>query len=376
LRLAKELAEKAYLAKDDFLAALSHELRTPLTPVLMATAELEQNSALPEPMRESLAMIRRNVELEARLIDDLLDLTRIARGKMILQLKELDFHTIVHRAAETCGAEIALKFQAITLDLEAAQSQTTGDSVRLQQAMWNLIRNAAKFTGKRGSITIRTRNPSPGRISFEVEDTGMGFDPDSAEKLFQAFEQGGRNITRRFGGLGLGLAISRSIVEAHGGKIYAASKGVGKGAVFSFEIPLHPGQMTAKKRTARATGAGPKFSPKLILLVEDHKDTRTSLEFLLQKAAYQVKSAISAEEALQLAERHHFDLVISDIGLPDQSGLELMQQLKDQFNLKGIGLSGYGMEEDLAKGHAAGFLRYLTKPVRFEQLKQAIEEME
>ncbi len=376
LRLAKELAEKANLAKDDFLAALSHELRTPLTPVLMATAALEQSTALPESLQESVTMIRRNVELEARLIDDLLDLTRIARGKMLLQMKEMDFHVTVHRAVETCAAAMTSKTLDVSVSLQATNFQAGGDAVRLQQAMWNLIRNAVKFTKKKGSIAIRTSNPASGTIRFEVEDDGVGFDPSSADKLFQAFEQGGRHVTRRFGGLGLGLAITRSIIEAHGGTVSAASRGVGQGAKFTLEIPLHPSQVNtemAAEPPAQPTG---EFSAKRILLVEDHDDTRKNLEILLQRSAYLVKSAANAGEALKLAETNEFDLVISDVGLPDESGLALMKKLKTAHNLRGIGLSGYGMEGDIARGRAAGFLQYLTKPVRFEQLREAIERFE
>jgi PAS domain S-box-containing protein len=374
IRLAKELAEKANQAKDDFLAALSHELRTPLTPVLMTAIALEQNTELPKEIRESLELIRRNVELEARLIDDLLDLTRIAKGKMALHIQPLDFHLLIQRAVEICRSEFSSKSQTMTLNLDARQHQGEGDSVRIQQAMWNLIRNAAKFTEPKGSIVIRTSNPSPDRISLEVEDTGIGFEPELAGKLFQAFEQGSRQITRQFGGLGLGLAITRSIVEAHGGSIRAMSKGAGQGANFAWEIPLRLHGEISPKKSGPAPESGQKFVQKRILLVEDHKDTRTSLEFLLKTVKHDVKSAATAQEALTLAAAYEFDLVISDIGLPDQSGLELMNQLKNQYHLKGIGLSGYGMEEDLAKGQASGFIEYLTKPVLFEQLKQVIAQ--
>ncbi len=376
LRLEKEVAEKASAAKDDFLAALSHELRTPLTPVLMTAMALEQNAELPKEMREPLNLIRRNVELEARLIDDLLDLTRIAKGKLELQSGMVDVHALIKRALEICLTEFSSKSQTITLDLAAKIHQTEADSVRLQQAMWNLIRNAAKFTGSKGSIRIRTRNPSPGFILFEVEDTGIGFEPAFSEKLFQAFEQGGREITRQFGGLGLGLAITKSIIQAHGGTIQADSQGLGKGAIFSLKIPIRTIQRSVEKGIGLNNGAKQNNSFKRILLVEDHKDTRTSLEFLLQKIKHKVKSAATAQEALKLAATYQFDLVISDVGLPDQSGLALMQQLKDQYQLKGIGLSGYGMEEDLVKGQAAGFIQYLTKPIRFEQLKQILSQLE
>jgi PAS domain S-box-containing protein len=371
VRLDKEVAEKASLAKDDFLAALSHELRTPLTPVLMTAMAMEQMPDATPELRESLALIRRNVELEARLIDDLLDLTRIVKGKMELHLGQVDLHALVQRALEICHDEFSAKEQKVTLRLEAGHHLLEGDPVRIQQAMWNLIRNATKFTGPKGSILVRTGNPVPDRILFEVEDTGIGFEPQITEKLFKAFEQGGRQITRQFGGLGLGLAITRSIVEAHGGVVRARSGGSGKGASFTLEIPVRPTTAT-ELSAAPADGANRPFAPKQILLVEDHKDTRTSLEFLLKKARHEVKSAATAREALELAAANHFDLVISDIGLPDQNGLELMQQLRDRYNLEGIGLSGYGMEEDIAKGEAAGFIQYLTKPVRFEQLQRII----
>ena len=369
LRLEKEVAEKASAAKDDFLAALSHELRTPLTPVLMTAMALEQNTELPEEMRKPLNLIRRNVELEARLIDDLLDLTRISKGKMELQSGTVDVHSLIKRALEICLTEFNSKAQTITVDLAAKIHETDGDSVRLQQAMWNLIRNATKFTGSKGSIQIRTRNPSPEIILFEVEDTGMGFDPASSEKLFLAFEQGGREITRQFGGLGLGLTITKSIIQAHGGTIQADSKGMGKGAIFSLKIPVRTVQRSMEKGIALKNGAKQNSSFMRILLVEDHEDTRTSLEFLLQKIKHKVKSAATAQEALKLAATYQFDLVISDVGLPDQSGLALMQQLKDRYQLKGIGLSGYGMEEDLVKGQAAGFIQYLTKPIRFRTIE-------
>jgi len=258
------------------------------------------------------------------------------------------------------------------LHLDADNHLMEGDSVRIQQSMWNLIRNATKFTAPKGSIIIRTHNPAPDRIVFEVQDTGIGFEPALGGIIFQAFEQGGRHITRKFGGLGLGLAITRSIIEAHGGTIQAQSEGPAKGAIFAFEIPVHPGRVAVETSVAPALEIEQPGASKQILLVEDHKDTRTSLEYLLKKARYEVKSAGTAHEALKLASENHFDLVISDIGLPDQNGLELMQLLKDQYDLDGIGLSGYGMEEDLIKGKASGFVQYLVKPVQFEKLKQII----
>lgn len=374
-RVARELAEKASLAKDDFLAALSHELRTPLTPVLITTNALEQNPALPGEVRESLKLIRRNVELEARLIDDLLDLTRIARGKLELQMKQTDFHAVIHRALEICRPEFNAKAQKISLDLNAREHKGASDAVRVQQAVWNLIRNAAKFTPESGTITVRSANPVRGEFSVAVQDTGIGFDSGSAERLFQRFEQGGRDITRRYGGLGLGLAITRSIVEAHGGRVHAASPGAGKGATFAITFPIQQLNATARPTATGAMLVARDPTGRHILLVEDHDDTRKTLELLLRKHHHEVKAAASAEEALKLAAENRFDLVISDIGLPGESGWKLMAQLRDCFGLKGIGLSGYGMEEDIARGRDAGFLRHLTKPIRFDQLSEVIAEL-
>lgn len=373
-RLAKELAEKANASKDTFLAALSHELRTPLTPVLMVAATLELDKTLPASTRKALSMIRRNVELEARLIDDLLDLTRLTHGKMELHPSALDLHTLIHQAIETCKKHIDEKKHRLELHLDATRSQFTGDGVRLQQALWNLIRNAVKFTPRKGLISIRTANPAPDRLSVTVQDSGMGFEPSRAQLLFQAFEQGGQEITREFGGLGLGLVISRSIIEAHSGTIVGKSDGVGRGATFTFEVPmvLTGAQTDGDEYDAETTKSSP---PKNILLVEDHADTRNSLELLLKRNNHQVMSASSVREALQLASQNTFDIVISDVGLPDGSGLDLMTQLHSKFGLSGIGLTGYGMEEDVEKSHAAGFVCHLTKPIRFEQLKSAIQAL-
>lgn len=377
LRLAKELAEKANLAKDSFLAALSHELRTPLNPALMAAVALEQDETMPLAARRQLAMIRRNIELEARLIDDLLDVTRIAQGKLELQNAPVELHAVILRALEICRPDVEAKDQQFVINLEATQTRTMGDGVRIQQVMWNLIRNASKFTQAGGTISIRTGNDGTKRIWAQVTDTGIGFTPDAAPKMFLAFEQGGRHITRQFGGLGLGLAISRSIAEAHGGTIRAESPGSGHGATFTLELPVYSAE-TPPKPAESAHAPAAKAAPATglrILLVEDHRDTRTSMEFLLRRSKHHVRSAETAREALELAEREAFDVVVTDLGLPDQSGLELMRQLRDRHGLKGIATSGYGMEEDIANGREAGFVQHFTKPISMERLRQVLAEL-
>lgn len=374
LRLGKELAEKASLAKDSFLAALSHELRTPLNPALIAAVALEQDESLPPGARQDLAMIRRNIELEARLIDDLLDLTRIEQGKFDLQLGVVELHAVVLQALEVCRPEIEAKRQQIALHLDAQTTVTAGDAVRVQQVIWNLLRNAAKFTPEGGSIVVRTTNAASDRLSVEVEDSGIGFAPETAPSMFLPFQQGGRHITRQFGGLGLGLAISRSIAEAHGGTIRARSAGPGRGATFTLELPI---RATAPAPVAAPSAPAPSAASAglRLLLVEDHRDTRISMQFLLQRAGYRVAGAETAAEAKALAARQAFDVVVTDLGLPDQSGIELMRELRDRHGLPGIATSGYGMEHDLARSREAGFVHHFTKPINLQQLRRALDEL-
>ena len=374
LRLAKELAEKANATKDAFLAALSHELRTPLTPVLMSAWAMETDEELPTRVRREISMIRRNIELEARLIDDLLDLTRIARGKLELQVGAMDFHSVLRQSIEICRPDSEAKELTVQLSLRAKQTRTEGDAIRLQQAIWNLLRNAVKFTPRGGSIMIRTSNDQQDHIVLEVQDTGIGFDAHTRNRLFEAFEQGNRSITQRFGGLGLGLAITQSIVESHGGSVRGESKGPGRGATFILQLPLRPASPDTGTWVPHSASPVAERIGLRLLLVEDHVDTRRSMEFLLARHRHVVKSAASAREALELAANNKLDLVISDLGLPDQNGLELMKQLRDRFGLKGIGVSGYGMEEDIAKSRAAGFVCHLTKPISMDRLRQAIAD--
>lgn len=372
LLLGKEGAEKANLAKDAFLAALSHELRTPLTPALMATMALEQDASLPESVRSTLGMIRRNVELEARLIDDLLDLTRIVQGKLELHSREVDLHSIILRAIEICETDIHSKQQQLEVTLKAAHHLISADPVRLQQALWNVIRNAVKFTPPNGRICIATENTGAKTVRISVRDSGVGFSPDTQKDMFKPFEQGGREITRRFGGLGLGLAISHSIMEAHSGSIQGLSEGHGQGAEFVLELPVKkaPPPAVTPDPSAQLQVAADKGLR--ILLIEDHADTRNNMSLLLRRSGHEVTPAETAAEGLARAEAATFDLVISDLGLPDMSGLDLMRQPREAYGLKGIAVSGYGMEEDIRRSYDAGFVNHLTKPIHMERLRQVI----
>jgi PAS domain S-box-containing protein len=233
LQQEKENAEAANASKDRFLATLSHELRTPLTPVLIWAGGMIRQPGLPADIVQGLEMVCRNVELEARLIDDLLDLTRIARGKLQLDLRPADAHELVRHAMDIVRADISARRINVLIALDATEHHVVVDAARLQQAFWNLLRNAYKFTGDHGTVSIRSSNPMPGKIRIEVVDTGIGIESQHLEKIFDAFEQvGGRRE-----GLGLGLAISKAVVEMHGGKISAKSEGLGKGAQFLIELP-------------------------------------------------------------------------------------------------------------------------------------------
>jgi two-component system CheB/CheR fusion protein len=236
---AKAAAELANRAKDYFLAILSHELRTPLTPVLMGVSMLQRSPDLNQEMREMLEMMRRNIEMEARLIDDLLDLARITRGKISLHKQRVDLGTVIDHAVEVCRPDIDARGLTFSLDMGPdAPYWVEADSARLQQVIWNLLKNAIKFTPSGGSVGIRCRSDAQGHVVTEVSDSGRGIAPESLPRLFNAFEQAERSINQEFGGLGLGLAISKAMTEMHGGHIEAHSDGLGQGATFCVTLPL------------------------------------------------------------------------------------------------------------------------------------------
>ncbi|HYG64091.1 MAG TPA: ATP-binding protein [Thermoanaerobaculia bacterium] len=377
---AREAAEAASRAKDRFLATLSHELRTPLTPLLLTVQALQTDRRMPDELRPGLERMRRNVEREARLIDDLLDLTRIARGKVPLQCEVVDVHILLRHALDTCTAEAPGSRAEVVLEPLAGRSQVWADAARLEQVFWNLISNALKFTGPEGRVVVRTSNDSQGCVRVEVCDTGVGIEPDLLPHIFNAFEQGGGQVTRRFGGLGLGLAISKSLVDLHKGTLQAASDGKGGGAVFTVTLrPLeHPEARVAAGPEPGTEDAEP---PLHLLLVEDHADTADALAALLRGRGHRVTLAGSLATALERAAAAQLDgepvidLVVSDLGLPDGTGYDLMRELVDRYGLRGIALSGYGMEDDLQKSEEAGFDTHLTKPVSLEALEQAIRQV-
>ena len=438
----------ANTAKDQFLAQLSHELRNPLSPVITMVAELEALADAQPAARQPLEIIRRNVELEARLIDDLLDVTRISSGKLQLTAQNVDVHRTMALALEICQGEIEAKGLRLELELRAREHHATADPARLQQVFWNLIKNAVKFTPAGRRITVRSGNftapaangaspagksmtathvlftkppdlangastvpaatanpaaatatppPAPaGPASFlriEVSDEGIGIEPQHLRRIFNAFDQGQSNITQRFGGLGLGLAISKAMVEAHGGTLSVSSPGVNRGATFTVDLHTSPALVpeeapapTSSTAAAAVAGASVPAKPasnsngakggQRVLLVDDHEDTLLGMQRLLGRRGYQVVVAHSVAEGLAKAKsEERFDLLISDLGLPDGSGCDLMAALRTDGGPPGIALSGYGMESDINKTKDAGFSEHLIKPVAIDRLEEAMRRL-
>jgi PAS domain S-box-containing protein len=377
LQKAKEEAETANAAKDNFLAALSHELRTPLTPVLTTLTAWETDGELPESLHPTVQLLRRNVELEARLIDDLLDLTRIVKGKLQLNLEVVDVHQLIGHVAEMYQSEIRGRRLKVSMELAAGEHYVNADSARLAQVMWNIIKNATKFTPEGGIIEVRTTNDEKGRVRIAVSDNGIGMDRDMLKRVFRPFEQGDHQLVKRSGGLGLGLAISKALVEAQFGEIGADSPGIGQGSSFIVTLPSVP--------KPRAGEEPPKTVPLVtnderrytILLVEDHADTGRVMSRLLQSRGHQVILAESVAAALSAAAAQNFDLLLSDIGLGDGTGIDLIRKLRQDRGgeIPAIALTGFGMEEDVVKCREAGFSDHLTKPISFQKLEAAISRV-
>ena len=367
-RRAKEEAEAASQTKDRFLATLSHELRTPLTPILALSSVLENSGTLPGEERSQMEVIRRNAELEAGLIDDLLDLTRISRGQLHVASEPVALSAALERVIDLCQREAASQGVLIERDGAFADVTVRADPARLHQILWNILKNAVEFTPRGGRILLRTEKTAPDRVAVEVRDTGAGIEPSEIGRIFEPFETAGP----RTRGLGLGLSISRALAEAQGGTLTATSGGQGRGATFRIELETLPG-FAPPARPEPALTRPFHVETRRILLVEDHADTLRAARALLEELACDVVATASVREALAAVEEQEFDLVLSDLGLPDGNGLELMAYLRDRYGLSGIAVTGYGMEEDLRRSREAGFVDHLVKPITFARLENAID---
>ena len=402
LAASEEDLRLANKEKDNFFAVMSHELRTPLTPALAAVAMLQEDKTLPQNVRAELEMIRRNIEVEARLIDDLLDINRIARGKLDLHRQVVNVRSLLEHALHNyCAGAAAKKNIRVSTEITATETHVFADSSRLTQVFWNLLQNACKFTPEGGAIDVRvyneyrriaTNQPAPSQTAdgslaeliVQIRDTGMGIRAETLPRIFNAFEQGARSRNRVFGGLGLGLSISRAIMEMHGGSITASSEGKDKGATFTIRLhtvkPViiagHPERLPAVSPEQIPT------RPMCVLVVEDHLDTAEQFARLLRRSGHEVICARSIREAQKYAmmtpapdRACAFDILISDLDLPDGSGRDLMRNLGKRYPIRGIAISGHGMKEDIESSIAAGFSDHITKPVDWQELKTAMQKI-
>uniref|UniRef100_A0A7C3KG63 Circadian input-output histidine kinase CikA n=1 Tax=Oscillatoriales cyanobacterium SpSt-418 TaxID=2282169 RepID=A0A7C3KG63_9CYAN len=376
---AREEAEQANRIKDEFLAVLSHELRSPLNPIL-GWARLLQNGKLDAArQREALVTIERNAKLQTQLIEDLLDISRIMRGKLSLTVAPVSLPFVISAAVETVRLAAEAKKIQVILNLAPDVALVSGDAARLQQVIWNLLTNAVKFTPNGGQVIVELRQLD--RVAqIRVIDTGKGINPQFLPYVFEYFRQEDGSTTRKFGGLGLGLAIVRQIVQMHGGDVWAESQGNGQGATFIVQLPM------TKQRAVVSETRSPQSNPDLplagiqILLVDDEPDTREFQAFLLEQSGAKVTAVASGLEALQALERSIPDVIVSDIGMPEIDGYMLLQQIHSRLSEQGesipaVALTAYAAEIDQQRAIQVGFQRHITKPVEPEVLVKAVSTL-
>ena len=372
-------AEAASKAKDRFLAILSHELRTPLTPVKAGLDMLEGELRKCEanvPLRsanEALQMIRTNLDMETVLINDLLDVSASAEGKLKLNLSPVDMRDVLGKCLAMLQEDLRRKNIELNLRVEATRTFVMGASIRLHQIINNLVTNAVKFTPENGEITVELRDVE-GRVRLSVADTGCGIAPDALETVFEPFEQVNRRSDNAQAGLGLGLTIAKKLAESHGGRLVAESAGIGHGAKFTLDLPLAEQQSAVLAQRAGGPAAAADQVKPEILLVDDHADTLRTIAFLLRRSGYQVETAQSVKEAEMLLDRSK--VLISDIGLPDGNGWDLMERFKASGGRPGIAISGFGQEDDVERSRRAGFSEHLIKPIDIETLRGALEALQ
>lgn len=367
---AREAAEAANHLKDRFIAALSHELRTPLQPILGWTEVLRRHGSLDELTERALEAIHRNIRQQVRLVDDLLDLSRIVHGKLTLRFEALDLRDPVRNAIEAFEEAAELKRLALGTSLPAAPVPLWGDSARLQQITGNLISNALKFTPAGGRVSVRLSVEREQAV-LEIEDTGEGIAAEDLPVIFEVFRQGRET---HVGGLGIGLDLVRRLTELHGGSVRVESDGVGRGARFRVALPLAGARQTVHEPGARPPG---RLGQRSVLVVEDDDDTRAVLRYMLETEGATVEAARNGGEGVRAAERLHPEIILCDIGLPDIDGMEVARRLRAAPALAGvrlIALTGYGQAEDVRQALDAGFDAHVTKPINMDQLMALLAE--
>jgi signal transduction histidine kinase len=365
-RLNQELGE-ANRAKDVFLATLSHELRTPLTPVVGWIKLLRSGTLDEKSVAQALDAIERNAWLQSRLIDDLLDTSRIATGKLHFEPKPTDLNLVVKAAVDTMRAAAAVRNIEISLSLSPSSLVVMGEPIRLQQIAWNLVSNAIKFTDPGGKVSITTGMEGT-EAKLVVVDTGTGIDSDFLPHVFDRFRQADGSTSRRHGGLGLGLAIADALAKMHGALLEAQSDGVGQGSCFTFRIELAPNGKVAAEPVVEKVQS---LNGLAVLIVEDSEDTLKLLSMIFEREGAKVTTASSAREALHQAVTKRPNLIVSDIGMPGTDGYQLLEQLRvlpGLTEVPAIAISGYASEEDRERALAVGYLALVPKPIDVDAL--------
>ena len=367
LREVQESLRSADRRKDEFLAMLAHELRNPLAPIRTAT-ELLARTLPPHASSQATAdLVKRQVNHLTRLVDDLLDVSRITQGRIQLQRRPLELSSIVDQAIESVEPLLREKRHVVNQISNFETLYVDGDSARLVQCVTNLLTNAAKYTDSAGEIRVETRAEAEAAV-ISVSDNGIGISPELLPRIFDLFVQSDRSLDRSEGGLGIGLSVVQRLVRMHGGKINATSPGPGKGATFEIRLPRIP---VPQKTFARPSQ--PKINPKRILVVDDNTDAANSLAELLRLDGHEAHTVYSAKGALQCVDTFGPNVVLLDIGLPEMDGYQVAQQIRSRSSdVRLIALTGYGQTEDMLRTRAAGFDAHMVKPVDFDALERVI----
>ncbi|AFY55844.1 PAS domain S-box [Rivularia sp. PCC 7116] len=369
---ARADAEKASRIKDEFLAIVSHELRTPLNAILGWTKLINSGRIKPERFQQALEVIDRNATLQAQLIEDLLDISRIIRGQLHLELNPVNLADVIKEAVETLHLAAEAKSIRVELNLDENVRNIVGDSNRISQVMWNLVSNAIKFTDIGGIVEISLQEIGS-NAQVQISDTGIGIDEDFIDSVFEYFRQADGSTTRSQGGLGLGLAITRNLVEAHGGNIQVESAGVGLGTVFTVNFPIIPSDAAQSESAQLLGNSHQQLSSTKILVVDDEPDARELVAFILEEQGAEIEIVGSAKEALRKLERFVPDLLISDIGMPGEDGFSLLSKIRKLAGNKGgnvaaIALTAFATQQDYKNAIEAGFQAHLAKPFDADEL--------
>jgi signal transduction histidine kinase len=375
---ARAEAEKANRLKDEFLALLSHELRSPLNPILGWVKLLQAGKLDKAKTAHGLATIERNAKLQAELIEDLLDVSRILQAKLSLKVYPVNLAATIRAAIETVHLTAEAKSIEIETNLAAEVGQILGDATRLQQVIWNLLSNAVKFTPEGGRVTVQLESVG-NQVQITVVDTGEGIAADFLPYIFDHFRQADASTTRKFGGLGLGLAIVRHLVELHGGVVWAESRGKGLGATFTVRLPLMP-IPPERKSDLNSLKRSPNLSGVRVLVVEDEADSQEFIAFVLNHAGASVIAATTADEAFAALTQSQIDVLLSDIGMVDMDGYMLVRQIRalspeQGGNVPAIALTAYIGDFNRQQAFLAGFQVHLSKPIDPEEVVQAIAQL-